>query len=69
MRRRNQILLPARQRILLLFASLAPSAATLLLRLAVLHLERLDLDEVNVARGFAVCIARLGVVRDEIAWF
>src|SRR3977135_918182 len=53
-RRSDQRSLPDGQRILLLIPSLAASAAALLLRLAVFHLERLYLDEVNITGGFAV---------------
>ena len=69
MRGRNQILLPARQRVLILIATLATALSALLLRLLVLHLKRFDFDEVNVARGFVARIARLGVIRNEITWF
>src|SRR6185295_8049771 len=66
--RRDQILLPARQRVLIL---IAPSghAAALLLRLFVLHLKRFHFNEVDVAGGFVTRVARLRVIRNEVAGF
>jgi hypothetical protein len=67
MRRRDQIFLPARQRVLVLISSLtATTAAALLLRLAILHLERLYFDEVDVAGGFAAGVTRLRIVGNKI---
>ncbi len=68
MRRRDQIFLPSRERVLILIALLpATTAAALLLRLAIFHLKRFHFDEVNVAGRFAVGIARFRVIGNEIA--
>src|SRR6185369_2269990 len=67
-RRRNQIFLTSRQRVLIL-VSLTTTAAALLLRLLVLHLERFDFDKVDVAGCFITRVTRLRKVRDEISGF
>src|SRR6185369_9539354 len=64
-RRSDQIFLPARQRVLILVATLATAAA--LLRLLVLHLERFHFDEVDVASCFITRVARFREIRDEVA--
>src|SRR6185503_13327039 len=68
-RRGDQIFLPARECVLILFLATATTAATLLLRLLVLHLKWFHFDEVDVAGGLVTRVAGLGVVRDEVAGF
>src|SRR5204862_4533440 len=64
--RGNQILLPARERVLILIASLPATTSALLLRLAILHLERFYLDEIYVAGCFAAGVAGFRVIGNEV---